>query len=220
MLPRLLLPALLMLLFPGALEAAPVSLKTIGTDCIESTLKDCTVLSAGYVTPGRVLGLAYQIQSGTDEYGGMNGGVVLYAQTREGWEFLGVDFAGAYYDLPRLSETDETLFHIPGYAAGTSRANADVLLEYIPDNRYWRRVDIDSWWETIDGRLPPGLGISKGVAYDFGLTQWDKYVARTSLWTEADANCCPSGGTAEIYFALEDGALKVTDVIYSEPDPE
>lgn len=220
MLPRLLLPTILMSLFPGTLDAAPVSLKSIGTTCFESTLKNCRVTASGYVTPGHVLGLAYQIQTGEDEYGGATGGVVLYAQTEDGWEFLGADFAGAFYRLPRFTELKDTLIHIPGYEAGSSMANADILLEYIPENMYWRRVDIDSWQETVNDRLPEGLAIMNGVAYDFGITRRSQYLARTDLWAETDANCCPSGGTAEIYFSLEDGALRVSDVIYTEPEAE
>lgn len=220
MLPRLLLPTLLMSLFPGTLDAAPVSLKSIGTTCLESTLKNCRVTASGSVTPGDILGIAYQIQTGDDEYGSATGGVVLYAQTHDGWEFLGADFAGAFYRLPRFIHLKDTLIHIPGYEAGSSVANADILLEYIAENRYWRRVDIDSWQADVNDMLPEGLAIMNGVAYDFGVTRGSQYLARTELWTETDANCCPSGGTAEIYFALEDGALKVTDVIYSEPDPE
>lgn len=220
MLPRLLLPAVLICLFPGALAAAPLKLKTFGSVCLESTLEDCTVVEAGIVTPGRAFGLAYQLQSGTDEYDSLGGGVVLFAQDEQGWDLWGTDFAGATYKTPYLSEGEETLFHVPGYAAGTSVANADILLQYGPDDTSWHRVDIDSWWEALDSELPDDLTIVKGVTYDFGKTQWDTYVARASLWTETDPNCCPTGGTAEIHFAVEDYALVITDVIYGEPKAE
>lgn len=220
MLPRLLLPAILICLVAGAAAAAPPKLKTFGSVCLESTLEDCTVVEAGFVTPGRAFALAYQLQSGTDEYGGIGGGAVLFAQNASGWDLWGTDFAGASYTTPNLSEADETLFHIPGYAAGTSVANADILLQYGPDDTSWHRVDIDSWWEALEREMPEGLTIVKGVAYDLGKTERGKYVAQASLWTETDANCCPSGGKAEIHFAIEDHALKLVDVIFSAPKAE
>lgn len=220
MLPRLLLPALLATLVPGAALAAPISLKALGDECLQSELKTCTVVAAGYVAPRDTSRLAYQIQSGVDEYDGMAGGVVVFVETDGAWEPLASDFSGVWYQLPRLSEADQTLFHVPGVTAGTGSFNADLLFEYVKDSNEWRQVDIGGWLATIGDKLPKGLDIWKGVSYDFGETYWGQYVARTSLWQETDANCCPSGGSAVIHFTVEDGALKAGDVEYEEPKEE
>lgn len=220
MLPRLLLPALLAALLPGAALAAPVSLKALGDTCVETTLKTCTVAASGFVAPQDTTRLAYQIQRGVDEYEGMAGGVVIFSEVDGGWELLASDFSGVWYQLPRLSEADETLFHVPGVTAGTGSFNADLLFQYLPDTSTWQRVDMDSWGETINSKLPKGLEIWKGVSYDFGEAYWGQYVARTSLWKSDDANCCPSGGSAVIHFTLEDGALKAGEVDYEEPKAE
>ena len=220
MLPRLLVPALLAALLPVAAFAAPVSLKSLGDTCLESELKTCTIVAAGYVAPRDTPRLAYQIQAGVDEYDGTAGGVVVFAEVDGAWQLLGSDFSGVWYRLPRLSEADQTLFHIPGVTAGTGSFNADVLFEFAADEKAWRRVDMETWWDGITEKLPKGLEIWKGVSYDFGEAYWGEYVARTSLWKSDDANCCPTGGSAVIHFALDDGALTLGDVEYEEPKAE
>ncbi len=220
MLPRLLVPALVAALLPAAALAAPVSLKAIGDTCLPSDLKNCTVVASGFVAPRDTTRLAYQIQSGVDEYDGMIGGVIVLSETDGEWQVLDSDFNGVWYQLPKLSEAEPTLFHVPGVTAGTGAFNADVLFEYLPDDKTWRRVDMDSWWEGVEAKLPKGLEIWKGVSYDFGEDYWGQYVARTSLWQETDGNCCPTGGSAVIHFTVEDGALKAGDVDYEEPKEE
>lgn len=220
MLPRLLLPALVAALLPGAALAAPVSLKSLGDTCLESELKNCTIFAAGYVAPRDTPRLAYQIQSGVDEYEGVAGGVVVFAEVDGDWQLLGSDFSGVWYQLPRLSEADQTLFHVPGITAGTGAFNADLLFEFLPDDKAWQRVDMDSWSEGISDKLPEGLEIWKGVSYDFGEDYWGQYVARTSLWKDSDGNCCPTGGSAVIHLTVEDGALKAGDVDYEPPKEE
>lgn len=220
MLPRLALPALLAGLLPAVAFAAPISLKSLGETCLETTLENCTVVAGGYVSPRDTARLAYQIQSGIDEYDGMAGGVVVFSQVDGAWTLLDSDFNGVWYELPRLSEAEPVLFHMPGVTAGTGSFNADVLFEYVEDSGEWRRVDIESWWEGVTDKLPEGLEIWKGVRYDFGESYWGEYVARTSLWKETDANCCPTGGTAVIHLSVEDGALKLGEVDYEEPKAE
>jgi hypothetical protein len=215
---------MLVALVPGAALAAPVSLKSINDTCIESELQNCTVAASGFVAPQDTTRLAYQIQRGVDEYDGIAGGVVVFSEVDGKWELLAKDFSGVWYQLPRLSEAEPIVFHVPGVTAGTGSFNADLLFEFVlPESTelpHWQRVDMDSWWEAIDGKLPKGLEIWKGVSYDFGEAYWGQYVARTSLWQETDGNCCPTGGSAVIHFTIEDGALKAGDVDYEEPKEE
>lgn len=217
MLRHMLLPAIAALCLPGLALAAPVSVKSIGDTCLESEVQKCTVAAAGFVASEGVPRLAYQIQRGVDEYDGTIGGVVVLTEIDGEWTALDSDFSGVWYQLPRLTEIDSILFHIPGFTAGSGSYNADLLFQYDPDASAWKRIDIDSWGNDLDGKLPDGLEIWKGVGYDFGSMSWGQMIARTSLWKEDDANCCPSGGEAVIHFEIKDGALAVTTVDYEEP---
>ena len=63
------------------------------------------------------------------------------------------------------------------------------------------------WGADITQRLPPDAGVWKGVAVDFATM-----TATTALWLADDANCCPTGGEADLRFAILDGRLRVVDV--------
>lgn len=210
-----LLPLALLLATPAF---AQVSLKSIGDTCLESDLKDCTVASAGFVAPYEAPRLAWQVQAGVDEYGGVSGGAVILMEGDGGWAALASDFSGVYYQLPKLSEAEQTLFHVPGITAGTGAFNADLLFEYLPDDNTWRPVDMGSW--DVDGKLPDGLGIWKGVDYSFGEFGWGDMRARTALWKDDDGNCCPTGGEATIHFTLENGKLVAGAVDYTPPSED
>lgn len=66
----------------------------------------------------------------------------------------------------------------------------------------------NGWAEDIAARLPPDLAVWKGILVDFAAM-----TATTSLWRPDDANCCPSGGEAELRFAIVDDALRVIEVM-------
>jgi hypothetical protein len=195
---------------------AQVSVKGIGDTCLSDTLKDCKVTSAGFVAPYDAPRLAWQVQSGVDEYDGVAATVVVLEEKDGAWQVLTTNADGVWYQMPRLSEAEQTLFHVPGITAGTGAFNADLLFEYLPDEGAWRAVDLDSW--TVEGKLPEGLGIWKGVDYSFGEYAWGDMRARTALWNDMDGNCCPTGGEAVIHFTLEDGKLVAGDVDYFPPE--
>ena len=198
----------------------PVSTKEIGTACMLSDLEACKVITAGFLNrhdygdnDGEPF-LAWQTQSGSTEYDGVIGGFVLL-QYKDGWTVLDSGFDG-YFDMPRLN--DDGVLHQPGYGQGTGVANADRLYQRDPDTGDFIAVDMDQWKDTIGDRLPQGLGIWKGVAYDFS-RPWAGYEAVTNLWKDDDANCCPSGGVATIKLEIQDHVLVATDVVLSPPDP-
>ncbi|MEX2648739.1 MAG: hypothetical protein WD673_06970 [Alphaproteobacteria bacterium] len=72
--------------------------------------------------------------------------------------------------------------------------------------------DGKGWAEDIAARLPPELAVWKGVLVDFATM-----TATTSLWRPDDANCCPTGGEAELRFAIVEDALRVVAMTY-RPD--
>ena len=85
----------------------------------------------------------------------------------------------------------------------------DSLCSIGPDTNGdgWADVDIESWRDTLPARLPAGLGVWKGVRYNFTALR-----SSSPLWRTDDANCCPTGGRADFAFAVRDGVLTVTDV--------
>lgn len=195
----------------------PFLLDRIDTECLETILSDCKVLTAGFVNmdwgdrEGAPM-LAWQTQTGFTPDDGVLGGFVLLQHEAGTWTRLDSGFDGSRFYPPRLSE--EGLLHIPGYTGGTGAYNADRLYQW--DETGWRPVDMTTWSKSIAERLPDGLEIWKGVQYEFE-NPWSGLVARTPLWRGDDANCCPTGGNAEIAFAVDDSRLVVTDLRYTPP---
>ncbi len=80
------------------------------------------------------------------------------------------------------------------------------------EEHYWAfdkdgPVDLDVWdkiFGILKTVLPKGLGVMKGSGFDLRTLTYSMPV-----WKETDANCCPSGGTIEIRFAVKDHHLIV-----------
>lgn len=200
----------------------PVVLADFDTTCVETILKDCRVLSAGYLNrdTGDTIGtpfLAWQTQSGFTDEDGSLGGVVLLQHLDGGWTVFGTGFDGYRYEPPTLNQ--DGLLHVEGYTAGTGAFNADLVYRLDDTGMTWQKIDVDSWLASINDFLPPGLGIWKGVDYDFE-SAWRGYSASTSLWRSDDANCCATGGSAVIHFDLGKDSITVDTVDYTPPVKE
>jgi hypothetical protein len=150
--------------------------------------------------------LLWQSQSGFTEADGVRAGIVLLAEARGGWRAVGWAFEAVSYGAPSLVERDGGwLLTVPGRAGGSGSRNADLL--YRLDRGAWREVELEGWKSELAARLPRGLGVWQGVAYDFeGLT------ARTPLWRDDDANCCPTGGRARLALRIEGDRLVLGEV--------
>lgn len=109
---------------------------------------------------------------------------------------------------PRLVDNGEDLIlHLPGYSSGTASANADTL--YVWRAPGWANIGMESWKNDLTGRVPAGMGLWKGVEYDYyGLS------SRFSLWRETDANCCPTGGDAYVDLAIGEDRLTIDNLFY------
>jgi len=209
-----------MLFLPADLAAAePVALDTIGTACLQSTLDDCKVFTAGYLnvaqfgdTDGQPF-IAWQTQYGSTDMDGIIGGFVLFQHGADGWTTLDSAFDG-FFELPRLNP--DGLLHVPGYSQGTGAFNTDRLYQWGASGEGWQAIEMDQWLSDVVPMLPPGLQIWKGVTYDFS-NPWSGLVARTSLWQAEDGNCCPSGGSAVITLEVDDARLVATKVDYQRP---
>lgn len=222
---HMLLPALVavgiavtLFLPEDAFSADVQSLKSINSECIFTQFKNCKVIASGFLNVdwGDNSGaprLAWQTQSGhTDEFG-VAQGFVLLEHDGDGWSVFDRGFDGAGVFPPLLGVDGETL-HLPGYSAGTGAYNVDRLYVLNEDGAAtWKRVDLDQWLNTIDEELPDGLQIWKGVDYGFNEWFYGSLTARTPLWKQEDANCCPSGGWAIIHFDIDrDNVLIATRV--------
>lgn len=204
------LPALAQLTAIDALE----------TTCIETQLDVCEVVASGYISAKDVPRIAFQMQSGSSNDFGVGAGAVLYTETDGAWTLLANDFNGVLYDMPRLSVGEMVLLHVAGVTAGTGAFNADLLFALDTDTGDWKAVDLVSWYETVDTLLPEGMQIWKGVDFNFDDWFYEDYYARTSLWLDSDANCCPSGGWATIHFDITDYALVARSVSYVPPEDD
>ena len=192
-----------------------IRLGHIDTICLETVLRDCKVLTAGFLNvdwgdeEGTPL-LAWQTQSGFTPEDGVLGGFVLLQHVDGAWTRLDAGFDGWRFFPPRLIQ--EGFLHLPGYTGGTGSYNADRLYQWTDTG--WEPIDIKTWLGTIADHLPADREIWKGVQYDFD-NPWSQLMARTALWRGDDANCCPTGGHAEIFFSIQRGRLTVDRVAYA-----
>jgi len=182
--------------------------------CVFVGIENCRVESSGAVAGMRAEHgppLFYQIQrpKAEDEYGR---GVLILRKTDGALRPFLWNYDVDYPEAPRMVETPAgPLLLLPGREAGTSTMNAELILH--PLQGGWRDIDIDAWRAAFDKRLPKALMVVKGVLYD-----WKTLTARTSLWTETDANCCASGGIATVQLAVENDRLVFKDMRI-EPSP-
>jgi hypothetical protein len=201
---------------------API--ETIGSTCLETVLRNCKVLTAGYINvdqgdhDGEPM-LAWQTQTGFTPEGGVMGGFVLLQYGSGKWTVVDAGFDGWRFSPPQLSESG--LLHIAGYTGGTGAYNADRLyqwgdLGHAVYREGWRPIDMRTWLKTIEAQLPDDLEIWKGVQYEFEDT-WSGMIARTRLWRPDDGNCCPTGGSAMITFDIVEDRLVATKVHYRAP---
>lgn len=216
--PALPAAAVFALLAPTSAFAQPAAIKGLESECRDTILEGCEVLSSGYV--GLKFGprTAFQTQAGHTVDYGVGGGVALYVQQDDEWALLASDFAGFVYETPRLSEGEPILLHVPGMYAGTGAMNADLLFRYDDAAESWHPIDIMSWHDTVGDLLPEGHEIWKGVDFDFNDWFYAEYNARTPLWKDGDANCCPRGGWAIIHFDIVDDVLVPRSADYLPPE--
>lgn len=92
----------------GTWASQPVALDGIGSACLETPLRGCRVLTAGFLNAdgGSDDGepfIAWQTQMGFTFEDGVAGGFVLFAHGTDGWSVLGSGIEGEYH-LPGLVE--------------------------------------------------------------------------------------------------------------------
>ena len=217
--PRSLLPPVLLALLAGCSPQAgstPAPSVTgavarLAEACVDIGLKGCATTEGGYFNvPGR--SLYWQIQSGetaSDPSGAAYVFVVKDAAGSLRTAASGAD--GYFYEAPRLIWIDRTPYlAIAGGMRGTGHFNADAFYRWTSDAaRPLVKLDNESWRNSLERHLPPGFGVRKGVSFTYA----DEAVtARTALWRDADGDCCPTGGQAQLSFVIEGDRLALRSV--------
>lgn len=107
------------------------------------------------------------------------------------------DVGTLVYEKPQIIGTvDRTLLYLNIRVDGTGHYNASEY--FVRESGAWAPVESEEWLKDLGQRLPAGLEIWKGVWPDL-----KTMTAVAGLYRSGDANCCPSGGTAQIGLAIE-----------------
>lgn len=120
-----------------------------------------------------------------------------------------------YFSPPNVVQNsdDGVLIHVPGITGGTGGGNADILA--MRTKQGWNDVNMELWFDDVNVMLPTGFEIRKGV--DLNLREMTGY---SPVWRENDGNCCGTGGTVIIDFAITtDNRLTVTQLAFDETQP-
>ena len=186
----------------------------LGRTCVATVLDGCGSSMGGYLALDEG-GLQWQLQDGYTEEAGVSGGIVFLGPEAP----LAWSFDAARFDAPVLltgPEFDGRVYiAVPGVRAGSGSGNADLLFRWtVQGSPELAQIDTWSWRDSLDDRLPAGLQIWQGVRYD-----WPNMTAFTPLWQEGDGNCCGTGGTAILSFAIEDDRLVLANVSVRDARP-
>ena len=188
-------------------------------NCVEIDLKGCSVPAGGFVNDGDRR-LYWQLQDGYTDDDGISARLVLLADSQAARYYLQpVVWAsgGVTYDPPVVfggGDGTPTYVAIPGRYMGTGNHNADLVFRWAEDGELVQ-VDNWSWRTTLDQKLPEGLGVWKGVDFNYPIM-----FAHSPLWRADDGNCCPNGGEVFLDFAIEDDVLVVTSAHVREAGAE
>ncbi len=133
------------------------------------------------------------------------------------WKSILVEVSpGKYREIYHLQPTNAVIkpSFIGKAGAGEILATRDVIPgtgNYSYEDYFWfspagaTRINIEEIGTTVQTLLPNGYGVWKGGGLDMEAMKY-----RSGVWKDGDANCCPSGGTVEVDFRLEENRIVVT----------
>lgn len=178
-----------------------------GETCMATWLdQGCRVTASGILWSKTGQSLYWQMMEGASGADGVGAGIVLWAGSGFGTaKLIGWSFDGVVYEPPRM--TQDGMIWVPGRVAGTGDGNADLLFKRDDASQSWQDIELERWREALPAKLPRGFGIWKGVDYDF-----EGMGATSKLWRDKDANCCPTGGDAQLSFAIVGRSLTLKDI--------
>lgn len=190
--------------------------RSLAKDCMVGAVEMCVVESAGFLNAGgetALRSIAWQYVSGLEPGGG------IPLRMTMAWDIsgakpvlIGMTSTEGEAEPPRLVDNGEDIIlHLPARTAGTGEGNADSLFLY--RTGAWVNIGMNSWKDELRTRLPDGMGLWKGVEYDYyGLSSY------FPIWRDSDANCCATGGNAYAVFKIVDNRLAI-DTLDFTPDP-
>jgi hypothetical protein len=188
----------------------------LAKSCMVGAVEACSVRSAGFLNAGddrSTRQIAWQYVSGLAPGGGIPLRVtVAWDISGETPNLIGFTSTEGEAEPPRLVDNGEDIIlHLPARTAGTGEGNADSLFLY--RTGAWVNIGMNSWKAELPKRLPPGMGLWKGVEYDYyGLSSY------FPIWRESDPNCCATGGNAYAGFKIVDDRLAI-DTLDFTPGP-
>lgn len=114
---------------------------------------------------------------------------------------------GAFeYDKPEmLRSAGRIVLHIPAAENGTGFFNRELL--YVWEKGGWHDVDVTSWLDDLQHRLPPGLGVLKGIFPNYATMK-----AGTPIWHVATDPPCPTAGHADISLVWSGDRIVLTSL--------
>lgn len=187
------------------------AVRRLADACVDVGVDGCSTTQGGYFNAAGRRTLYWQIQSGETPDDLSGAAYVFVVEGAGGLRPIASGADGYFYEPPSLVWVDR-MPHvaIAGTMRGTGHFNADALYRWTSDPaRPLVKIDNGSWGGTLERYLPPDLRIRKGVAFHYG----DEFVtAETSLWREADGDCCPTGGEAHLSFEIEGDRLVLKSV--------
>jgi uncharacterized protein len=207
-------------LFPDAGSAIIGSCGSLAL-AAESDATNCRVIesgSFGKVADSEQVYASYCLDPPAEEGRScdLTGIVLLAVDARSGkaerWlQRVDAEGLGNRFGKPELLQLkDALLLDLPVSVPGTGAFNASSL--YRREGTRWVEIDISSWEKDLAKQLPAGLEVWKGI--------WPNYRrmhASTGLYRKKDANCCATGGTAEIGLRLEGNRLVLASLKVGPP---
>jgi uncharacterized protein len=165
----------------------------------------CTV-TAFEAVPGDPA-LRYQLQAYKDGELQLASGVVVFRPTGDKLTpIIAIGGTDSHFEAPEAFDTPfGRLLWLAGYVSGTGNFNAEHVFRY--DKERLVEVDVTSWLDDLQKRVPKGWGAWKGVYPDYR-----KFTASTPLWQGSDGNCCPTAGRADVKLGLERDRLVLREV--------
>ena len=111
------------------------------------------------------------------------------------------------YDAPKIIRAKaHTLLEIPALDDGSGFFNRESLFNW--HDGHWNDVDVTSWLDDLNRRLPKGLGAIRGIYPDYRTMR-----AYTPIWKVADdSNACATAGGAELSLQWQGDRVALKDI--------
>jgi uncharacterized protein len=186
-----------------------VSVDQAKKDCVlspESETDTPCMVTAFEPVPGDP-SLHYQLQAYKDGELQLASGVVVFRPSADKLTpVIAVGGTDSHFEAPAALDTPfGRMLWLAGYVSGTGNFNAEHVFRYDKDRLV--EIDVTSWLDDLQRRVPKGWGAWKGVYPDYR-----KFTASTPLWQGGDGNCCPTAGRADIRLGLDHDRLVLREV--------